>query len=1304
MSNEGKTSCGSQNLFLAIGPGIWFSKHCQESVLGKIFKYLVGKCHNCMLLFLLCLYSMVARGDLGSRSSSHAVHHHHHSKEGKNASGMDYGNRSTRNARVKVRLHNHNDDSQDGHHHHKVHRSHGGSIKPHNQKHAKLIRNMIGTHENDPENLTHEEKDLANMAAHGNLDALDMLYRNGSITPDVAESVGGSIPGGITEPVVIQPAESSPMEVNEEARVVDTMSPPDYSDPTGVYVSNGVATGRTNEEQAEINVLNRNENPIDDGIAEEAYSSLLSVGHSLPVAKAVADEIKDANVRKMLRTKRAYDISQPPVNPVYIPQAELARATNSKDVVSDTDRQMFMKKVFEEYIRQGAPVERANFEAGQAGFLIDEYNENLASGLSPDAAYEKAMSLVDLNYQHATRAAAIAGGGQVAAQNAADRSLIEETSANEMVKTPSGLRPEVLKKKEEAINSKKLDRAQDLSSYLTKLHIVEPVNRAHQKLSQAAALKDAASMEGLDNPVVQEKILTDVAASSAEDLAKAHENLENVKTQLKPGGRKTNALNFLSKVLTEKAIKDVNQRNEEMQKEAVKAQKEANENSAVKSAEEHLAKAAEQQIINNEGKSVFSKVLESTGDISEAAKAREEAERAMAETLRHQREARKAEVMKMLGPMGMNSSVKEAVEHMATAHAGLNVVGSDLNELNKKYEEEVAHQSNIEELLRETATSNLEVKEVIPPTTSRVGISEGKIKLPLKGFSNEEPKTEEETIVQSRQRNRRNQVRNKVIGTPVESGLNVVEMEDGYMHISEAAKALKINKGKVFYPESAKGIMEKQKLDTSLLEHKFNTGERAGLDKGVGYYEADASGFTLPLPSPLNPVPTSTMTNEEKSLNIGHAFELEIEDGELIQTPWTEFVKDMRPMVNGRMAHEAEVAAASEMKSRVEEEKKAKNLEGITTEVYTNPDGSKFVEVSSPYGVPEIMTMDQAVESLKSVGSSSVGAVSEEAKKQTPEVPLDMAVTNSVKGSEESFVSSVLSTIQKIGNGKALAKRNAFNGKVDGEKAAIVDEYNKELINEHLSPSSTVEARVRNSIISKAESYARSMGISTQSFLNMISQLPDSSIKEMISYNEAPPSARKDVAETHFYNQIASILPDSKTANTGSVTEMIFNNISTVTHEPNTVGGEILEQMTVPNLKTIEQVETKKTPTGTTQVSVSVPNDPGKIQVLGEVKFKGNPTTTPSSGRRPASNQAVAPANVVPGPMVPSSGRNPLKPGARLPANNGPVSNAPAARIPAGQPDHTMRGFSHSFPNNPQAPGIGATPSPAVGYSGKIAR
>lgn len=62
-----------------------------------------------------------------------------------------------------------------------------------------------------------------------------------------------------------------------------------------------------------------------------------------------------------------------------------------------------------------------------------------------------------------------------------------------------------------------------------------------------------------------------------------------------------------------------------------------------------------------------------------------------------------------------------------------------LEDIKEKYEAEVKNHMNTQALLKETAASNLQMKVrcsmVIPSTASKIGIVDGKIKLPLKGFS-----------------------------------------------------------------------------------------------------------------------------------------------------------------------------------------------------------------------------------------------------------------------------------------------------------------------------------------------------------------------------------------------------------------------------------------------------------------------------------------------------------------------------------------------------------------------------------------
>lgn len=1287
-----------------------------------------------MLFFPLCFYGVMVQAIV----SNHIIQYD--KRRGKIVSGkLGYGNRSMNKISVTTRGgHGHGH----GHGHVRVvgringrrvdhHSTFGGGIKPHNVAHGILLREMINNADGDPGKISHNDKDLANMAAHGNINALKTLHERGLISdkavsrvaeggglsPHAAENRFGEGFGGHGHPGIngherilglgnltaeecaallapaggLSPRERTALLIGAERLSVEerralisrgvtlkdcmmlveaglgigrngsvpfttseevvtgvtggssgfplVQHPPHGSDPDKNFVSeDGIVTGRTNGEQLAINALLRNEHPIDEASAGSTYTDMVGFGHSSIVAKGAADEVRDANARRDLRLRKAYDLSQPAISPLYISQVDLAHMTNSKDTIPDEIKLTFMKSIFDQYHAATGFSERAEFEAGQAGLLIDEYNSGLANGLSPGVAYGKAMDAVQLNYKSAARSAAITSGGQRVAQDAADKALLERETMDEMVNTPIELRTELLRRKMEAANSRAMDRAKELNNDLTDTHIREPIIRAHQKLQQAAALKDAATLEGVMNPVVEEKILTDVAIASSQDSVKARGNLEHAKEKMGLNSRKISALNLLSKVNTQKAISEINHANEERQKTAVMLQTQNMEKNRVKAAEEELARGKESEIIKTRGERAFVRTYERTGDPNQAEMARANAEEIAKGKLARAREMRKAQVMRMLGPGVANSAaLQEVAEHIALAHAGLNPVGPTLEDIKEKYEAEMKNQMNTQELLKETAASNLQVKEVIPPTASKVGIIDGKIKLPLKGFSGEEAKTEEEALVQGRQNSRRNQVRNKVVGVPLESGLNVIETSNGFTHISEAAKFMDIHKGTVFYPENAKAIMDKQNIDTSALEHRFNTGERSDLEMGMGYYKADASGFRLSLPSPSDPVPPSSMTNRKKVLNIEHASGINIEVGDLVETPWAEFVKNVRPTINGIQLQEDEVEAASELKARDEEKKRLKNLEGITTEVYTNPDGSKFVEVTPPYGVPEFMSMGDAVESLNSIGASSVSAVSEEVKKQSPDIPLDMATTTSEKGSEEGFISAVLDEVGGTERGASVDKNSGFNGEVNGDKAAAAKQAHEELIKSYLSPEKTVEAEVKNALVNKADAYVAGTGIQLESFLKMVSQIPDGMIKEMVAYNQAPSSGRKDITTMQFFNHVSSILPKAdkggKSITTNAVLEIVFNNIANVTHQPNTVGGEIVERVAVPKLKELQKIEVKKTPNGVTETSVTVPNQPKRDQVLEEFKTK------------PATPKISSPPQPVGEPSVPTSPNNPSETG-----------------------------------------------------------
>ncbi|KAH9410675.1 hypothetical protein HK407_12g18070 [Ordospora pajunii] len=1262
-----------------------------------------------MLLFLLCLCSMAA------------------------GNGLDFGNRAERRERLNS-MHHHDDND------HREHKMHEYRDRPHKGESIVVTNEYPGTMHHDDSNLHDEDsvqdhpKVVIGTSDTGNTyeDAIDddLSFHNGH------------------EGILSQ------LMANESSRFAEVPTeikgtPPNYAYPNETYVSgDNTMSGRTNIQQVKINQLLEDGKPIDNANPSNMYNALVSIGHSKPVASGVADEIRNANIDKEMRLKRVRELSEPEISPSYVSQLDLARFKNSKDAISGFERDMFVRMAFESRLAKMDSVERSKFEAFLASKYTSSYNAGLARGLPAKVAHDEAMNDVDLAYQHAARAAAISGGGQRVAKLAADKIQIEEESANKIANSPPGIRSELISEKIKEMNAKSLESTVDFSNDLKKMHIEEPIERAHQKLERASALKEEAYEEAIMHPVVSEKILRDIADVGMMDLSKAQSDLKIIEDHRSRISNGVNALDLLYNVNNQKAIDQVNKINELKEKNAIAAQRDADEKNALKAAEERLALAKESQIISQDGEKKFKEVFRRTGDVIEAGRARDEAERETRNRLSKERELRRREVEKMFSSRNieMSSSIKEAIEHMATAHAGLNEVGDSLEDLNKKYIEAEKRKTNIEELQKETLTP-VKVKEVIPSNVSSVGILDGRMELPLKGFSSEEPKTEEEAIVQRIQMKRRDQARNRVIETPIETGLNVIETEDGYTHISEAAEKMDISKGKVFYPKNAKGLMEKQGLDTSLLNHRFNTGERTDIDKGVEYYEADASGFSLDLPSPLDPIPTSVITNGKTSLDIGHASEIQIDEGVLIQKPWDEFVKDVRPSVNEGHLQEAQAMDTMHRKSVIEQENKKKNLEEIDVSVITNPDGAEYVEVVPPYGVAEILPMSQAVASLKSIGTQSVEAVSEETKRHNQSILLDMASNKSQTDVETEFVLDVLSDMEKSGSIDNLSKKNPFNGQIDEKKAKIVDKRVSEMIEESISTSKTIESNVRNNILRNAEQYSKQLGISTQSFIEMVSKVFDSVITQMNVYNQSSIKNRKEVTNTQFYKYITTILPSGTNVDSKKVVKIFLSSIAKETNRPDTVDGEVISTTTVKSDQPIIATRSIPTPDGIRnmvynltpknnapkpapgdQPKASIPdnsqiltkfnlNDPNKPLTIPRAK-PNTPSTPPTSttttapntpGSNPPSSTTTINTNKPRGtpnnlvnifsiPGVPKPNTTTPEESGNPPAANAPPQGTPSN--PAGNPPTVNApGSAQGTPssnqpsNAPNAPSTNTTPS-----------
>ncbi|KAM0671795.1 hypothetical protein OCOL_001237 [Ordospora colligata] len=1214
--------------------------------------------------------------------------------------GLDFGNRAERQSKLNSIRHHDYEHSDDGYKEHKMYEY---KEDPHE---ATVITNEYPEtiyhdvpHMNDEDSSHEQMKESINAPDSGNgyKDAIDSgdpsfhPYQEGILSHLI-----GNMPSAISGFADIT---ETPTEIKS--------APPNYAYPNETYVSeDNILTGRTNIQQDKINHLIAEGKPIDNANPSNVYNTLMSIGHSKPVATGVANEIRNANVIEEMRIKKAQELSLPAKSPSYVSQIDLAKFKNSKDVISDFERDMSEKMTLESRLASTNSIVKAKFDALQTRNYANNYNQGLAKGLKAEMADDQAMNMADLGYQEARRIAAISGGGQQVAKLAEDKIKIEQENAGKIANSPPGIRSELISEKIKAMNAKNLENMENFTNDLTKMHIEEPIERAHQKLKLASELKEEAYEEAITHPVVSEKILRDIANVNMSDLDKAQNDLQNIESHRLMTGSRVNALDLLHDVSNQKTIDRVNKINELNELNAIAAQRDADNKNALKAAEEHNALEKESEMIGQEGKEAFKQVFRRTHNMAEADRARNEAEKKKRNRLSIEREKRMKELEDMFSSrnIGLSSAIKEEIRHVATAHAGQTEVGDSLEDLQRKIIEAEKRKTNIEELQKETMTP-VKVKEAIPSNVSSVGIQNTKMKLPLKGFSNEEAKTEEEAIVQRIQMKRRDQVRNRVIETQIETGLNVLETDDGYTHISEAAEKMDISKGKIYYPKNAKGLMEKQGLDTSMLKHRFNTGERTDIDKGVEYYEADVNGFSLDLPSPLDPIPTSAITNGKTSLDIGHASEIHIDEGVLIQKPWDEFVKDVRPSVNEGHLQEAQAMEIMHRKSLIEQENKKKNLEEIDVSVITNPDGAEYVEVVPPYGVTEILPMSQAIASLKSIGTQSVDAVSEETKRHNKNILLDMASNKLQTDVETEFILDILSNMEKSGNVSNLSKKNPFNGTIDETKAKIVDKHVNEMIEENISTSNTVESNVRNNILRNAEQYSKQLGVSTQSFIEMVSKVFDNIITQMNIYNQSPIKSRKEVANTQFYKYITSILPSGTNVDSKTVVKIFLNNIAKETNRPDTVDGEVVSTTKVQSDQPIIATRSIPTPTGiqnmiynltpkkkapSNQPSTNVPdnsqiltkfnlNNPNKPLTVPRTKpnkpQEVPPTTTPSNaapGTPPTTTTTTTttrPKNLpnnlanifkIPG----TSNPNTTTPGE---SNNAPAGNKPSQEAPGNQ-------------------------------------
>lgn len=461
---------------------------------------------------------------------------------------------------------------------------------------------------------------------------------------------------------------------------------------------------------------------------------------------------------------------------------------------------------------------------------------------------------------------------------------------------------------------------------------------------------------------------------------------------------------------------------------------------------------------------------------------------------------------------------------------------------------------------RQNSEEGLGIIATVPDDADKVSIENSSLKLPLKSFVDVEAKNEEEAVALARQTELKDALRNKVTNKEIESPLNVIRGEDGFFNVAESAKELEIKEGTVIYPESAREAMRNAGLDTSKLEHQYNTGQRTDVPLGRGYYSADAAGTKMTIPSPANPSPSKALIGEQGALDTSYGEGLEIKKGTLHETPWSDFAKSTRPTLHSGIKKRPYLSKADEQMLKKAIATK-ELLQNTRTEVLRNPNGEDYVELTPPYGVAEKVSVEDAIvnlnsppKGLKDTGQDGVGllqgtdttgfAASEDAQGAAS---MNIADKPDFVGSvEDQVIGNSFGNAAISGTAKdTLTVVNAFTGEIDQDKKGLVVSDEEKL---KISGQEATIEMIRNNLLENSAVKAEKIGVTESSYINAINSISNSALGAMTEYAMHPMAREmKLFYETTVVQEFSTLL-QNKGPKLG---EVIFDSIKVLSGLPN---------------------------------------------------------------------------------------------------------------------------------------------------------
>lgn len=974
-------------------------------------------------------------------------------------------------------------------------------------------------------------------------------------------------------------------------------------------VNNGVpekdAIKMANERAAHVQHNNDEHIDMANSLKESIAAAYEAANHRVLQAEVEHDKILDFAKHSAETNAELFKEHRfPLIHPIHLNETELAYLKGLKDVVPP---EAIKQKVFETYhgaLGSGNPPDVAMSQAIRTGYLISEYNKHLRQGVSPKEALQIVQDKAIRQNEVDQRRDFIQNSGPEIAQMLAEKTKLVQHAIAHVAKDPDN-KDQILMEYDNHKKDLEINQSNALHKMATDQDIRKPERIAEALINQSQNIGNKMLDIAYEHPIVQKEIIAQGMEASA-DMAKEFKgHLDHVvEEENRHSPKPKSALTLLDQAKKEHQLDNLSRKNAETEKKILDGIIKEQKDSEVMATEENLAKKERIKKIIEQGRKAADEVLKKGGTKSEATAVKNLAEQALAKKIEKQEEAVRKDVLKYLSSSIDPKKAKQFANHVAIAHTGDNEIGKTTEEVLRKQKERRKREALENNLYADLSNENIDVVKTIPSDSTEVSVDNSVMSFPLNTFIDEKPRDKGEAYVKSRPEILRNLVRNTITKGKVDSGLNTLKTENGFYNIGENVEKVHIEDGFAYVKPSCKLSMEKAGIDTSEWKSKHNQGERKNIPNGQLYYEAKIKDAYLQLPTPLNKTPNSMISNANSQIDSSCIDEVNINKGSLLQKAWDDFTDDVHPKLNLIPDEDKKMEEISKLKHAMNQERKKEKLDGTTVYTQTNPDGTKHITTIPPYGVPESFEEEEGMKRLSNIDPDKTLAISE-----TPIEATGEPIVNPLENVEEekvleAFINNTFAAGRaKNKAAKVVGSTNAFTESRDQAKADLIQAEDIE-IEQHYRKDDSLAAKIKNDLIRKTKAYSNALNIESDEYINMINNIPDSTIYGMINYNNQtnkPATSLLDEGWSKSLSNIASTTSVSKLMN------YMFNSISNVTGQPNNVSSVVVEKHLVPNLKGVKTTEINRRPNNVTLDITVEPPKPGTT-ILSRQVTAGTPT------------------------------------------------------------------------------------------------